>query len=170
MQHPSIARIRELIRSLKYVVTLHASEELEDDNLSILDLESIVLTGQIIERQRDRKKSSASSPVSRLTVSPPKSSAKSAQPAGSSSLPFTVSDELCACCGKSGVHLREVTRSFRVAGSLLLIERIPQVFCPHCGESYFTAQTMHEIERIKRLRKSLAVKTTVPVATFLAAA
>ena len=42
--------------------------------------------------------------------------------------------------------------------------------CPHCGESYFTAQTMHEIERIKLLRKSLAVKTTVPVATFLAAA
>lgn len=55
MQHPSIARIRELIRSLKYVVTLHASEELEDDNLSILDLENIVLTGQIIERQRDRE-------------------------------------------------------------------------------------------------------------------
>ena len=45
MQHPSIARIRELIRSLKYVVSLHASEELEDDNLSILDLENIVLTG-----------------------------------------------------------------------------------------------------------------------------
>ena len=55
MQHPSIARIRELIRSLKYVVTLHASEELEDDNLSILDLENIVLTGQITERQRDGK-------------------------------------------------------------------------------------------------------------------
>ena len=55
MQHPSIARIRELIRSLKYVVTLHASEELEDDNLSILDLENIVLTGQIIERQQDLK-------------------------------------------------------------------------------------------------------------------
>ena len=55
MQHRSIARIRELIRSLKYVVSLHASEVLEDDNLSILDFENIVLTGQIIERQRDRK-------------------------------------------------------------------------------------------------------------------
>ena len=172
MQHPSIARIRELIRSLKYVVSLHASEELEDDNLSILDFENIVLTGQIIERQRDRNTQEVKCVVSgsRLTVSPPKSSSKSARPVASSSLPFTVSDELCAFCGKSGVHLREVTRSFRVAGSLLLIERIPQVSCPHCGESYFTAQTMHEIERIKRLRKSLAVKTTVPVATFLAAA
>jgi hypothetical protein len=54
MQHPSITRIRELIRSLQHVVTLHASEELEDDNLTILDLESIILTGQITERQRDR--------------------------------------------------------------------------------------------------------------------
>jgi hypothetical protein len=40
----------------------------------------------------------------------------------------------------------------------------------NCGESYFTAQIMHEIERIKRLRKSFAVKSTVPIATFLAAA
>ncbi len=38
--------------------------------------------------------------------------------------------------------------------------------CPHCGESYFTAQTMHEIERIKTLRKSVAVARHVPVAAF----
>ena len=35
------------------VVSTHAAEALEDDNLSILDLENIVLTGQIAERQRD---------------------------------------------------------------------------------------------------------------------
>ena len=35
------------------MVSLHASEELEDDKLSILDLENIVLTGKSIERQRD---------------------------------------------------------------------------------------------------------------------
>ena len=38
--------------------------------------------------------------------------------------------------------------------------------CPHCGESYFTAQTMHEIERIKTLRKSVAAARHVPVAIF----
>ena len=38
--------------------------------------------------------------------------------------------------------------------------------CPHCGASYFTAQTMHEIERIKTLRKSVAVARYVPVADF----
>jgi hypothetical protein len=41
------------VRTLNYVVSTHAAEELEDDNLSILDLESIILTGQITERQRD---------------------------------------------------------------------------------------------------------------------
>ncbi len=41
------------MRTLNYVVSTHAAEELEDDNLSILDLESIILTGQITERQRD---------------------------------------------------------------------------------------------------------------------
>jgi hypothetical protein len=35
--------------------TFHAAEELEDDNLTILDLENIILTGKIVERQRDAK-------------------------------------------------------------------------------------------------------------------
>ncbi len=38
--------------------------------------------------------------------------------------------------------------------------------CPACGESYFTAQTMHELERIKALRKSVATPRSVPVAVF----
>jgi hypothetical protein len=41
--------------------------------------------------------------------------------------------------------------------------------CAKCGESYFTAKTMHEIERIKALRKSLAVKRSVAVVAFEAA-
>jgi Domain of unknown function (DUF4258) len=53
MAQATISRFRQLIRSLNYVVSTHAAEELEDDNLSILDLENIVLTGQITERQRD---------------------------------------------------------------------------------------------------------------------
>jgi YgiT-type zinc finger domain-containing protein len=131
---------------------------------------SVSATGTRKLNQWRGKKSSASSQASHSTMTQPKRSSKSAPPASSSSLPYIVSSELCANCGQSGVHLREVTRSFKVDGTLMLIERIPQVSCPHCGESYFTAQTMHEIERIKRLRKSLAVKTTVPIATFLAAA
>jgi hypothetical protein len=55
MAQATITQIRHLIRSLRYVVSTHAADELDDDNLSILDLESIVLTGEIIERQRDAK-------------------------------------------------------------------------------------------------------------------
>ena len=55
MAQATISQYRHLIRTLNYVVSTHAAEELEDDNLNILDLENIVLTGEIIERQRDAK-------------------------------------------------------------------------------------------------------------------
>jgi hypothetical protein len=51
----TIKRLRDLIRSLNYAVSIHAAEELEDDNLTILDFENIILTGAIVERQRDRQ-------------------------------------------------------------------------------------------------------------------
>jgi len=50
----SIARLRHLVRTLAYAVSIHAADELEDDDLNILDLENIVLAGQIVERQRHR--------------------------------------------------------------------------------------------------------------------
>jgi Domain of unknown function (DUF4258) len=55
MAQASISHFRHLIRTLNYVVSTHAAEELEDDNLSILDLENIIFTGELIERQRDAK-------------------------------------------------------------------------------------------------------------------
>ena len=53
MTQVSIAHLRQLIRTLSYAVSTHAADELEDDNLTILDLENVVLSGQIVERQRD---------------------------------------------------------------------------------------------------------------------
>jgi hypothetical protein len=55
MPQVTISRLRHLIRTLNYVVSTHAAEELEDDKLHILDLENIILSGEIIERQRDAK-------------------------------------------------------------------------------------------------------------------
>ena len=49
-----LRRIWERVRSRSYVMTLHAEEEMEDDGLTILDVERVVLTGRIMERQRDR--------------------------------------------------------------------------------------------------------------------
>jgi hypothetical protein len=34
-------------------MTLHVEEEMEDDGLSIFDVESVILTGSISERQKD---------------------------------------------------------------------------------------------------------------------
>jgi hypothetical protein len=53
MAQTTISHFRHLIRTLNYVVSTHAAEELEDDHLSILDLENIILTGQVAGRQRD---------------------------------------------------------------------------------------------------------------------
>ena len=47
-------RMREKIRTRQYVMTLHAEEEMDNDNLSIFDVERGILTGKIIERQKDR--------------------------------------------------------------------------------------------------------------------
>jgi hypothetical protein len=35
-------------------MTLHAEEEMDNDSLSIFDVEHGILTGEVIERQRDR--------------------------------------------------------------------------------------------------------------------
>lgn len=43
--------MRDNVRSSQYVMTLHALEEMEEDDLSIFDIESCVLVGEIINRQ-----------------------------------------------------------------------------------------------------------------------
>lgn len=48
-------KMRKKIRSLEYVMTIHAEEEMENDGLSIFDVENAVLTGEIVERQNDRE-------------------------------------------------------------------------------------------------------------------
>ncbi len=76
-------------------------------------------------------------------------------------------DELiCDVCGKQGARIRHVSRSYGRGDSLLVIENVPVVSCPNCGESYLTAETLHEIERIKLHRQAMAEERPVPVAVF----
>ena len=72
----------------------------------------------------------------------------------------------CDLCGKDGARTRPVSRSYGKGGSLLVIENVPAVSCPHCRGSYLTADKLHEIERIKLHRRSLAKKRAVAVAEF----
>ena len=75
---------------------------------------------------------------------------------------------VCEICGKEGARIRRITETFGKRRDLLVIENVPLVTCPQCGESYFTAETLHELERIRLHRKSFAVERAVKVARFVA--
>lgn len=77
------------------------------------------------------------------------------------------SELACENCGRSGAQTREVTRSYGRGANLLVIEKVPVISCPHCGASYLTAETLHEIERIKLHRRRLAKRRNVAVAEFV---
>lgn len=48
-----LRKLREKVRAREYVMTLHAVEEMDDDGLTVFDIERSILTGKIIERQKD---------------------------------------------------------------------------------------------------------------------
>ena len=73
---------------------------------------------------------------------------------------------ICETCGKEGARVRRVTRTYGKGKDMFVIENIPVITCPHCGESYFEAETLHEIERIKLHKKSVATTREVRVAQY----
>jgi YgiT-type zinc finger domain-containing protein len=76
---------------------------------------------------------------------------------------------ICDICGKQGAEIHYVARNYGKGANLLIIENVPVVSCPHCGESYLTAETLHEIVRIKLHRKNLAKPRNVAVAEYVRA-
>jgi len=76
-------------------------------------------------------------------------------------------NKICEVCGYSKAQIKYITRSYGKGANLLIIENVPVVSCANCGESYLTAETLHEIARIKLHRKSFAKKRNVAVAEFV---
>jgi YgiT-type zinc finger domain-containing protein len=74
----------------------------------------------------------------------------------------------CDICNSEGVHIRNVIRTYGKGEELLIIENLPIISCPHCGESYMTAETLHKIEQIKLNRKNLAVARFIDVVSLSA--
>lgn len=72
----------------------------------------------------------------------------------------------CDTCGEQAARIRRVSRSYGSGKDLLVIEEIPLISCSSCGESYFTAETLHEVERIKLHRQGFAEIRPVSVARF----
>ncbi len=77
---------------------------------------------------------------------------------------------ICVMCGKASAKIRRVTRSFGRGRSAFLIQGVPVVTCASCGESYLTAETLQEIERIRMHWRELSVDKKIPVAKFRGAA
>ena len=44
-------RMRERVRTRQYVVSVHGEEEMDDDDLTIFDIEHGILTGTVVARQ-----------------------------------------------------------------------------------------------------------------------
>ena len=50
-----LRHFRECVRRADYDITFHGLDEMEEDRFSVLDVESCILTGAVVERQRDRR-------------------------------------------------------------------------------------------------------------------
>lgn len=48
-----LLKLREKVRKREYVMTIHARKEMHADGFSLFDIESGVLSGEILERQKD---------------------------------------------------------------------------------------------------------------------
>ena len=73
---------------------------------------------------------------------------------------------VCDCCGKKGAVSKRVTRSLGRGKSILVIEDVPMVVCPNCGQSYFTADTLHELERLRLHKESMGALRFTPVIKY----
>ena len=49
-----LKEMRDKIRKREYIMSVHAEEEMNDDCLTIFDVERGILTGKIMERQKDK--------------------------------------------------------------------------------------------------------------------
>ncbi|MBM3134138.1 MAG: type II toxin-antitoxin system MqsA family antitoxin [Chloroflexi bacterium] len=74
---------------------------------------------------------------------------------------------VCDICGQDGAKIRHMSRSYGKGATLFVIEDVPIVSCPNCGESYLTAETLHELERIKLHRRALSTERCIAVAAFV---
>lgn len=72
----------------------------------------------------------------------------------------------CELCGTQAAAIKKTTKSFGCGDNLVVIEDIPIVHCASCHESYLTADTAREVDRIRKNRRSLGKARRVVVASF----
>jgi YgiT-type zinc finger domain-containing protein len=73
---------------------------------------------------------------------------------------------ICDNCGKNRAFERKMTHAYGKGEKLVLIEKIPVIDCPDCGEQVLTSATLKEIENIRKGRDKQLKQRFVPVAQF----
>jgi len=73
---------------------------------------------------------------------------------------------ICDIRGSKDALVRKITWRYGKGRKFLVTENVPVVTSSSCGESYLTADALHEIERIKLQRKRVAHRRPVSVASF----
>lgn len=168
-----LQQIQEKVGQQQYVMTLHAEEEMEDDNLCIDDIEHGILTGIILERQSDRRTNEWKYRICGRTID--STALEVIAKLGMTSKVVSITVYLlwtshpfmiCDYCGQKGARIRHIPRTYGRGDNLLVIENVPVTSCPHCGESYLSAETLHQIDQIKRNRKVFTIARPVEVAVF----
>jgi hypothetical protein len=66
--HRLIDRIREKIRLKEYDMTIHAMEEMAEDDLDVLDIDEAVLNGRVVRINKDDRRGTRLSRAWRLMV------------------------------------------------------------------------------------------------------
>lgn len=74
-------------------------------------------------------------------------------------------EETCEYCEGKLVQ-KTVTLTHRWKGKLVVIEGVPVSVCQLCGERYFHARVMKEVERIARSRSEPTRTIQVPVRSY----
>lgn len=72
----------------------------------------------------------------------------------------------CDFCDSEQARIIHISRSYGKNEELFVIENIPLISCSQCGESYFTAETLHQIETIKKQKNKFSVTRPIPVASL----
>lgn len=76
----------------------------------------------------------------------------------------------CDICGKNSARVRRLTQTVGKGSASFLVRNVPVISCLNCGESYLTAETLKELERMRLHWRELTRQEKVLVATFVGAA
>ena len=74
---------------------------------------------------------------------------------------------ICDSCGNKGAKVKHVSRTYGKGKNMVVIDDVPIVVCPSCGQSYMTADTLGQIARLKLHKNNVKRKRVAPVISYV---